>query len=612
MPRRRSRSNPSSTAWRSACATRTALFVRGATRGDGATGEDVTRQPAHHQGDSAALARQGAGACSKCAARCTCPSAAFEPSTNGRASAARRPLANPRNGAAGSLRQLDPRVTAARPLAFYAYALGEVEGCGSPRHAFADAGEVARIRACRSVPRSTTAQGAEGLLAYFERIGEHRDALPYDIDGVVYKLDRYDQQRAMGFVSRAPRWALAHKFPAQEEATTVESIEVQRRPHRRGHAVGAAEPGPRRRRHRHQRDLAQRRPGRAPGRARRRRRHRAPRRRRDPRSRARDRGAAPARCRRGNPLHPPFAMPTQCPACGSAVVREEGEVVARCTGGLFCPAQRMQALFHFASRRAMDIEGLGERLIDDLVEFDYVHSVADLYALTLEDFLEMRQPRRRARRHGPGNGEGRQDRHALGREPASPRSTPAAAPRWSALLYRTRHPRRRRVHGQDAGAAFRRARPDRWQPMRTRCATVPDVGPVVAARIAAFLRRAAQPRSDRRAARQRRATGRKARRSARSEGPLAGQDRRADRRLACDVARRGRREAGSARRQGVGQRVEEDAASSSPARPPDPSWPRRRNWVSRSGTKRACSHSLRDTRHESQSGSRSCKGRHHG
>jgi DNA ligase (NAD+) len=303
-------------------------------------------------------------------------------------------MANPRNGAAGSLRQLDPRITAQRPLAFYAYALGEVvleDRAGAklpPTHSQT----LAWLREL-GFPVSAevdVACGVEGLLAYYRRVGDRRNGLPFDIDGVVYKLDRYDQQRAMGFVSRAPRWAIAHKFPAQEEATVVESIEVN------VGRTGAVTPWVLMqpvqvggvtvtRATLHNADQVAR---------------------LDVRKgdtvivrRAGDVIPEVVRViedrrpldKRGKSLHPPYVLPTECPVCGSAIEREEGEVVARCTGGLFCPAQRVQALFHFASRRAMDIEGLGERFIAALVEFDYVHTVADLYKLTVDDFVEMKR-----------------------------------------------------------------------------------------------------------------------------------------------------------------------------------------------------------------------------
>ena len=363
-------------------------FVRGATRGDGATGEDVTANlrtvrtiPLRLRGEAPEVV--------EVRGEVYMPKAGFERYNAWALEHGEKPMANPRNGAAGSLRQLDPRISAQRPLAFYAYALGEVQGAAlPPTHSKTLAW--LRTLGFPVSPEVGCSRGIEGLLEYYRRIGECRNALPYDIDGVVYKLDRYDQQRAMGFVSRAPRWALAHKFPAQEEMTTVESIEVNvgrtgavtpwvlmKPVHVGGVTVTRATL--------HNADQVAR---------------------LDVRNgdsvivrRAGDVIPEVVRVigelrpldKRGRPLSPPYQLPTQCPVCGSAVEREEGEVVARCTGGLFCPAQRVQALFHFASRRAMDIEGLGERFITALVELDYVHSVADLYKLTVDDFVEMKR-----------------------------------------------------------------------------------------------------------------------------------------------------------------------------------------------------------------------------
>jgi DNA ligase (NAD+) len=364
------------------------VFVRGATRGDGATGEDVS--PNLRTVRTVPLRLRGeAPAVLEVRGEIYMPKAAFEKYNEWARERGEKTLANPRNGAAGSLRQLDPRVTAQRPLAFYAYALGEVEGATLPKTHSATLSWLRELGFPVS-PAVDVAQGAEGLLDYYRRIGGERDALPYDIDGVVYKLDRYDQQRAMGFVSRAPRWAIAHKFPAQEEATTVESIEVNvgrtgavtpwvlmAPVHVGGVTVTRATL--------HNADQVAR---------------------LDVRKgdtvivrRAGDVIPEVVRViedrrpldRNGNPLNPPYQLPAECPVCGSAVEREEGEVVARCTGGLFCPAQRVQALFHFASRRAMDIEGLGERFIAALVELDYVRSVADLYRLSVDDFVEMKR-----------------------------------------------------------------------------------------------------------------------------------------------------------------------------------------------------------------------------
>jgi DNA ligase (NAD+) len=317
------------------------------------------------------------------------PKAAFERYNAWARAHGEKPLANPRNGAAGSLRQLDPKVTAQRPLAFYAYALGQVEGASlPPTHSLTLAW--LRELGFPVSPEVGVARGVDGLLEYYARIGARRDALPYDIDGVVYKLDRYDQQRAMGFVSRAPRWALAHKYPAQEEATTVESIEVNvgrtgavtpwvlmAPVHVGGVTVTRATL--------HNADQVARLDVRVG----------------DTVIVRRAGDVIPEVVRvveerrpvdkRGRPLHPPYQLPSQCPDCGSAIEREEGEVVARCTGGLFCPAQRKQSLFHFASRRAMDIEGLGERFIEALVDLDCVRTVADLYRLTVDDFVAMKQ-----------------------------------------------------------------------------------------------------------------------------------------------------------------------------------------------------------------------------
>ncbi|MDG6349075.1 NAD-dependent DNA ligase LigA [Luteimonas sp. 8-5] len=363
-------------------------FVRGATRGDGSSGEDVSANLRTIRSIPLRL-RGKAPAVLEVRGEVIMPNADFERWNEAARARGEKPMANPRNGAAGSLRQLDPRITAQRPLAFYAYALGQVEGASLPP---THSQTLAWLREL-GFPVSAevgVAQGVDGLLDYYRRIGERRDALPYDIDGVVYKLDRYDQQRAMGFVSRAPRWALAHKFPAQEEATTVESVEVNvgrtgavtpwvlmTPVHVGGVTVTRATL--------HNADQVAR---------------------LDVRvgdtvivRRAGDVIPEVVRVveekrpldRRGKPLHPPFQLPDKCPDCGSAVEREEGEVVARCTGGLFCPAQRKQSLFHFGSRRAMDIEGLGERFIEALVDLGYVHTVADLYRLTVDDFIAMKQ-----------------------------------------------------------------------------------------------------------------------------------------------------------------------------------------------------------------------------
>lgn len=364
------------------------IFVRGATRGDGATGEDVTVNlrtiksiPLRLLGDAPAVL--------EVRGEVVMPRAAFERYNAWALENGQRTLANPRNGAAGSLRQLDPRITAQRPLSFFAYALGEVEGAMLP----ANHSQTLQWLRGLGLPVSAevgTAEGIEGLLAYYRDIGARREALPYDIDGVVYKLDRFDQQRAMGYVSRAPRWSIAHKFPAQEASTEVESIEVNvgrtgavtpwvlmKPVHVGGVTVTRATL--------HNADQVARLDVRVG----------------DTIIVRRAGDVIPEVVRvvedarpldaKGQAIHPPYALPEECPVCGSAIEREAGEVVARCSGGLFCPAQRVQALFHFAGRRTMDIEGLGERFAEALVDFGYVRTVADLYTLTIDDLLEMKR-----------------------------------------------------------------------------------------------------------------------------------------------------------------------------------------------------------------------------
>ena len=363
------------------------VFVRGATRGDGATGEDVSANlrtirsiPLTLRGDAPTVL--------EVRGEVYMPRAGFAAYNTRARETGEKPLANPRNGAAGSLRQLDSRISAQRPLAFYAYALGETNGALPATHSAVL--DWLRGLGFAVSPLVDVATGVEGLLAYYARVGAERDTLPYDIDGVVYKLDRFDQQRAMGFVSRAPRWALAHKFPAEEASTTIESIEVNvgrtgavtpwvlmAPVHVGGVTVTRATL--------HNADQIARLDVRVG----------------DSVIVRRAGDVIPEVVRvieerrpldaAGQPLHQPYLLPTQCPDCGSAVEREEGEVVARCTGGLVCPAQRKQALIHFASRRAIDIDGLGERFVDALVELGYVHGIADLYALTVDDFISMKR-----------------------------------------------------------------------------------------------------------------------------------------------------------------------------------------------------------------------------
>lgn len=359
------------------------VFVQGATRGDGETGEDVTANlrtvdaiPLRLRGNDWPKVLEVRG-------EVIMLRKDFEAFNAHARAHGEKVLANPRNGAAGSLRQLDPAVTKKRKLSFFAYAIGVVEGGDMPpTHS-------ATLQKLRDwgfpVSREVdTARGFKGLIAYYRRIGEKRDSLPFDIDGVVYKLDDYEGQREMGFVSRAPRWAIAHKFPAQEQTTVVEAIEINIG------RTGAATP------------LARLTPVQVGGvTVSNATLHNA-----DQIARLDVRVGDTVIVRRAGDVIPevvrvmpelrpphakPWHMPSHCPVCGSALLREEGEAVWRCSGGLICAAQRKEALIHFAARRAMDIEGIGERFVDALVDFGYVHTPADLYRLTLDDFLEMKR-----------------------------------------------------------------------------------------------------------------------------------------------------------------------------------------------------------------------------
>ncbi|CAD7380141.1 NAD-dependent DNA ligase LigA [Xanthomonas arboricola] len=357
-------------------------FVQGATRGDGATGEDVSANLRTVKAIPLRLRGEGWPQVLEVRGEVYMPRAAFETYNAQMRLQGGKVLANPRNGAAGSLRQLDARITAQRPLSFFAYGVGEVsEGALPQTHSAI----LAQLRAW-GFPVSAlveVVQGGDGLLAYYQRIGEARDGLPFDIDGVVYKLDDLAGQREMGFVSRAPRWAIAHKFPAQEQSTTVEAIEIQIG------RTGAATP------------VARLKPVHVAGvivtNATL---HNA-----DQIARLDVRVGDTVIVRRAGDVIPevagvvadqrppgtqPWQMPTQCPVCGSEIVREEGEAVWRCSGELTCPAQRKEAFRHFVSRRAMDVDGLGEKFIEVLVDSGVVQGVADLYLLNVDQLLQLR------------------------------------------------------------------------------------------------------------------------------------------------------------------------------------------------------------------------------
>jgi DNA ligase (NAD+) len=352
-------------------------FVQGTTRGDGFAGEDVTGNLRTVRGIPLRLRADRAPELLEVRGEVLMYKRDFEALNARQREHGEKEFANPRNAAAGSLRQLDPRITAGRPLRFSAYGIGDAHGFDEPGTQAALLDALARMGLPVSAERAVE-KGVAGLLAYYRRLGERRASLPYDMDGVVYKVNRLDQQRALGFVARAPRFAVAHKFPAEEATTELVGIEVQ------VGRTGAITPVARLKpvfvggatvtnATLHNEDEL---------------------RRKDIRvgdtvvvRRAGDVIPEVVRAVPGTrqPGAPEFRMPTRCPVCGSSVVRLPDEAVARCTGGLFCAAQRKQALLHFASRRALDIDGLGEKIVDQLVDRDLVHTPADLYRLTLED-----------------------------------------------------------------------------------------------------------------------------------------------------------------------------------------------------------------------------------
>jgi DNA ligase (NAD+) len=347
---------------------------RAATRGDGVKGEDVTanvrtihKVPHKLKGHPPEVV--------EVRGEVFMPIKGFERMNRLLREQGEKVYINPRNSASGSLRQLDPRITAKRPLDMFFYAIGTVEGGTLPDTQWG------LLKAFEQwglpiSPEATLVKGVEGLLGYFRRLGEKRSSLTYQIDGVVYKLNRRADQERLGFVSRAPRWATAHKFPAEEATTTVLKIEFQ--VGRTGALTPVARLEPvfvggvtvtnvtlhnidevRRKDVRVGDTVVVRRAG----------------------------DVIPEVVRVVKHISddaPKVELPSVCPVCGSEVIQAEGEAVARCTGGFTCRAQRQEALRHFAGRRAMDIEGLGDKIIEQLIEQDLVKSPADLYTLTPE------------------------------------------------------------------------------------------------------------------------------------------------------------------------------------------------------------------------------------
>ncbi len=352
------------------------VLVRAATRGDGQIGEDVTPNVKTIRNVPLRLRTDHPPVVLEVRGEILMRREDFEKLNDRQRAAGEKVFVNPRNAAAGFVRQLDSRITASRPLICYAYGLGEVEGWLLPPTQSATLDALQELGVPVSAER-VVAHGAEELLAFHARIATRRAQLPFDIDGVIYKVNSFDLQRKLGFVSREPRWAVAHKYPAQEEITEVLDITVQ--VGRTGALTPVARLAPVfvggvtvTNATLHNEDEVRRKDVRIGD-------HIVVRRAGDviPEVVGVVRERRPADARE-------FVMPDKCPVCGSRVERLEGEAVTRCTAGLFCPAQRKQALLHFAGRRAMDIEGLGEKLVDQLVDTTLVKTPADLYRLDME------------------------------------------------------------------------------------------------------------------------------------------------------------------------------------------------------------------------------------
>ncbi|MBI2314056.1 MAG: NAD-dependent DNA ligase LigA [Betaproteobacteria bacterium] len=361
---------------------RDGALSQGATRGDGYTGEEVTANLRTVKAIPLRLAAAHAPELLEVRGEVLMLKKDFEALNREQREKGEKEFVNPRNAAAGSLRQLDPRITATRRLAFFAYGVGVARGEGLPRDTHSGLMDyLEKLRLPVSRERQVV-RGVKGLLEYYRDIQARREKLPYDIDGVVYKVNDFAAQEQLGFVSRAPRFAVAHKFPAEEATTVLEDIEVS------VGRTGALTPVARLRpvfvggvtvtnATLHNEDEI---------------------RRKDIMigdtvivRRAGD--VIPevvAVVKEHRPKHARhFVMPAKCPVCGSAAARSEDEAVARCTGGLYCPAQRKQALLHFASRRAMDIEGLGDKLVDQLVDNQVVTTPADIYRLDVDTLADL-------------------------------------------------------------------------------------------------------------------------------------------------------------------------------------------------------------------------------
>jgi DNA ligase (NAD+) len=436
------------------------VFVQGATRGDGETGEDITHNLKTIKALPMKLRAERPPPVLEVRGEVFMPLAGFERFNAEAIARGEKSFVNPRNAAAGSLRQLDPKMTAARPLDLFIYGLGVVEGAELPAHHSAIL-QTLRHWGFKICPQARVVEGADGCLDYYREMGVLRAKLPYQIDGVVYKVDDLELQKRLGFISRAPRWAVAHKFPAEEALTTVRGIEFQ------VGRTGALTP------------VARLEPAFVGGVTV----SNATLHNMDELTRKDVRVGDTVVIRRAGDVIPevarvllerrvagaePVALPSVCPVCGSPVVREPDQAVARCTGGRTCSAQRKEEIKHFASRRALDIQGLGDKLVEQLVDRDWVRTPADLFALQAEQLSELdRMGEKSAQKLQAAIGAAKQTSlprflYSLGIRDVGEATALALAQYFGDI------------------AALRRAGEEEIQ-------RVPDVGPVVAKNVAAYF-----------------------------------------------------------------------------------------------------------------------------
>ena len=357
------------------------IFVQGATRGDGYTGENVTHNLKTIRSIPTKLNYIHPPKLLEVRGEVLMLKKDFELLNQKQESLGEKQFANPRNAAAGSLRQLDPRITATRPLTFFSYGLGVCE----PNLNLKTHTQTIQLLKQFNLPisdLSTSVKGVKGLQSFYDKVSKLRNALAYDIDGVVYKVNSFNYQNELGFVSRAPRWAIAHKFPAEEALTEILEINVQ------VGRTGAITP------------VARLKPVFVGGVTV----TNATLHNEDEMTRKDVHIGDIVSVRRAGDVIPEivrvlinkrpktikkFRMPTECPECGSALVRIDDEAIIRCSGGLVCPAQQKQSIIHFASRKALDIEGLGDKSVEQLVTVGLIHELPDIFKLKLEQLINL-------------------------------------------------------------------------------------------------------------------------------------------------------------------------------------------------------------------------------